>query len=704
METGTSQSFSNDIKQYTKILWHWAWLVVVIAILFGCITYYISLRQPKIYQASATLLIDQPQSTTDYASILANERIAQTYSQMIVQPSTLEGVIQRLELDNSVTDLKKTLQVQVIPETQLLELTLEDTDPQRAADIVNAIVVVFEGRVEELQASRYRETKDSLEAQMMTMDDQIQETTLSLDVLKDTSESGSHQDILQVQLDTYRKIYQAILTQIVQMETQIPQEDDSKIEEAQAVFENQLGNIETKITEITAEIEAMGLFPRGAQYEILKTELAAYQDLYQTLIRDLVSSQNNTSALLDSDGLTSESDIEALTIQLDFAAGRIQELTEEINKLGGSTDGGVERDRLESNLALYRQTYANLVQSYEQVRLAEIQNTSRVDLVQPATKQSLPDQPNVFQNTLLGLVLGLFMGVGAVFLIEILDDSVKGPEDINQHLELPVLGYISHKENKGKYPITALEPRSHIAESYRSLRTNIQYASVDIPLTTIMVTSPTPRDGKTTVIANLGVVLAQGKHQVAIIDADMRIPNQHNVFNLSNNYGLTDALIQSEIHVDGNMRHTEVPNLSVLTSGDLPHNPSELMSSNRMVELIQQLAERVDVILIDTPPVMAVTDPVILSTRVDGVIIVVRPGITKLGTTIHTVEQLRQVGANLLGVVLNDVENKSKRYATSSNGYYYGYGKYDDYISTTKQKKSPKIIEALRSDPGNNGK
>jgi Mrp family chromosome partitioning ATPase len=119
---------------------------------------------------------------------------------------------------------------------------------------------------------------------------------------------------------------------------------------------------------------------------------------------------------------------------------------------------------------------------------------------------------------------------------------------------------------------------------------------------------------------------------------------------------------------------------------------------------IQQLAERVDIILIDTSPVIAVTDPVIISNQVDVVIVVVRPGITKLGTTIHTVEQLRQVGANLLGVALNDLKNKSNHYATSSNGYYHEYGKYDDYISTTKQKKSPKIIDPLRSDHGNNGK
>jgi len=695
MQITASHSFSNDIKQYTRILWHWAWLVALATVLFGSFTYIFSLRQPKTYSASATLLIDQPQISTDYASILTNERIAQTYSQMMVQPSTLEGVIQRLDLDLTVGELERALQVQVIPETRLLEITITDTDPERAAQIVNTTVAVFDSRIGEFQASRYQETKDSLEAQMASMDQQIQETTLALERMLDSSETGSQKDILQVQLEAYRKIYQGILTQLIELETQVPLEGNGTLEVSPPTVESQLESIKAKITEISAEIEAMGYFARGAQYELLKTELSAYQDLYQSLIRDLVLSQNGLISETDSGTLDVDTENETLSRQLEIAAGRIQELTEEFNTLGGGTDGGVERDRLESNLALYRQTYANLVQSYEQVRLAEIQNTSRVDLVQPAIPPTRPVQPNIVQNTFLGVILGMFVGIGIVFLIETLDDSVKGPEEITK-LGLAVLGYIGHMEGEEEYPVTAEQPRSHLAESYRSLRTSIQYASVDRPLVSIMVTSPTPRDGKSTVIANLGVVLAQGGHQVTIIDADLRIPDQHKIFNLPNAYGLTDALIRPDIQVDGNIRKTNVPNLSVLTSGEIPPNPSELMASNRMIDLIRQMAEWKDVLLIDTPPVMAVTDPVILATRVDGVIIVVRPGITKLGAIIHTAEQLNQVGAYILGVVLNDVENVSKRYTISYNGYY--YGKYDDYVVKPEGKKPTRLRQIFKND------
>lgn len=694
MQAATSRSFSNDLKQYTRVLWHWAWLVALTTLLAGSLTYILSLRQPKTYSASATLLIDQPQISTDYASILTNERIAQTYSQMMVQPSTLEGVIQQLELDLSVADLERALLVQVIPETRLLEITITDTDPQRAAQIVNTTVAVFDSRIGEFQASRYKETKASLEAQMASMDQQLQETTLALEKLLAPSETGSQKDILQVQLEAYRNIYQGILTRLVELETQAPQQRDGTAAADPPTVESQLESIAAKITEISAEIEAMGYFARGAQYELLKTQLAAYQDLYQRLIRDVVLSENGLAAGTDSITLSAEEESDILTKQLEIAAERIQELTGEINSLGGSTDGGVERDRLESNLALYRQTYANLVQSYEQVRLAEIQNTSRVDLVQPAIPPTRPVQPNILQNSFLGSILGLFIGVGMVLLIETLDDSVKGPEEITK-LGLGVLGYIGHMENIDECPITADQPRSHLAESYRSLRTNIQYASVDRPLVTIMVTSPTPKDGKSTVIANLGVVLAQGGHKVTIIDADLRIPDQHTIFKLPNTYGLTDALIRPDIQVTGNIRKTQVPNLTVLTSGEIPHNPAELMASNRMLEVIRHLAETKDILLIDTPPVMAVTDPVILATQMDGVILVVRPGETQISALIHTTEQLQRVGANILGVVLNDVENASKRYTISYNGYY--YGKYDEYAAKPEKEKPTRLRQFFKN-------
>jgi capsular exopolysaccharide synthesis family protein len=697
MEITTTHSFSNEIKQYARLIWLWAWLLTLFAVLGGGLSYFFSIQQPKIFQASATVLIDQPNITNDYYSMITNERLAQTYSQMMVQQPTLDGVIEELDLDISVKELQRNLQVEVVPETQLLKITIEDTNPDRAAEIINTIGIIFAEKNAELEVSRYRDTKDSLEAQMLSTDQQIQETTRDLEDVKNVSGVDSQRDILQVQLETYREIYQGLLKQIVELETQPAVDEPEGFAEGESPVDQQLGAIEDKILEISGQIQDLG-WPRGVEYDLLNTQLSAYQNLYQQLIKDLVLSGDSQNELANIDLLDTTPDIDTLSTQLEVTGQRIQELTREINESGGSTGGALERDRLETNLVLYRQTYANLVQSYEQVRLAEIQNTTRVDLVQPAIPPTQPARPDVFQNTLLGVVVGLLLGAGVAFLIEILDDTVKGPGDIAHHLKFPVLGYISQMEEDAKFPITAQEPRSSIAESFRSLRTNIQYASIDRPIYSLMITSPTPQDGKSTVAANLGVVLAQGDHQVIVIDADMRRPFQHRIFDLPNRIGLTDTLIHPDVNVNGNFRTTSVENLSILTTGDLPPNPSEVIGSDKMLEMIRQIEAIADIIVIDTPPVMAVTDPVILSTRVDGVIIIVRPGVTKLSAAIHTADQLKQVGANILGIVLNDVENKGIRYYPYYKGYYDRYNKYDSYSSGEKKTRKSRFKKVVEQD------
>ena len=698
-ESQNPQSFSNEIKQYLNLFRRWAWLLILFTILGGVGTYFFSLRQEKIYQASATVLIDQPQISTDYTSSISNDRLAQTYSQLMIQQPTLEGVIQSLGLDLSVKDLSKTLAVNVVPDTQLLRIVIEDTDPERAAAIVNTIGTVFAEENQELQAARYRETKTSLETQMATMDDQIQETNQALNTIKNTDEVDTQTNLLEVQLETYRRIYQGLLTQIVELDAQPDIIEPSTTNDAgipvanASPIEQQLAIIEAKILEISSQMGTFG-YPRTAEYDLLDARLSVYKNLYSQLVRDLILSEQEQAPASADDEFDSlvfngnlSPDVETLSAQLEVAGQRIQEISAQINEAGGSSDG-VERDRLESNLALYRQTYANLVQSYEQVRLAEIQNTSRVDLVQPATAPTVPVRPDVIQNTLLGLLVGLIVGGSVAFLIEMMDDTVKGPGDVLQQLGLPILGYVSHIQEDGQQPITIAQPRSPISEAFRSIRTNIQHSSIDHPIQSILVTSPTPRDGKSTVAANLGVVLAHGDYKVSVIDADMRRPRQHKIFDLPNRRGLTESLVSTEFHVNGFFHHKEgVKNLSILTSGDLPPNPAELVGSDKMRNFIHLMKNNADIIVIDTPPVIAVTDPVILSKRVDGVILVLRPGVTKLAAAIQATEQLKQVGANILGVVLNDSENKANRYYHYYKGDYYRYGKYYDYGSDGEKRR-----------------
>ena len=194
---------------------------------------------------------------------------------------------------------------------------------------------------------------------------------------------------------------------------------------------------------------------------------------------------------------------------------------------------------------------------------------------------------------------------------------------------------------------------------------------MDRPLVKLLVTSPGPGEGKSTVAANLAAVLAQSGKRVTLLDADMRRPRVHKLYGLPNRNGLSGLFVDTRSILDGVLQRTPAENLSVVTTGDLPPNPSELLGSEKMNEIINQVMDVSDVLVIDSPPVMLVTDSAVLSQRVDGVLLVLRQGETNLDFARHSVEALRRVGANLLGVVLNGVPARSSRYG------YYRYQGYD---------------------------
>ncbi len=388
----------------------------------------------------------------------------------------------------------------------------------------------------------------------------------------------------------------------------------------------------------------------------------------------------------------------SLQQQLDDLGQRIEADSLALQNLGSTPEDNAERSRLETQLNQNRQLYASLLQTFEQVRLAEAESISNVTQAEPATIPERPISPRVMQNTLLAAIVGGMLAVGGIFLGEALDDTVKGPEDITRSIDLPVLGVVAeHPTGKGEL-VTVTQPRSPVAEAFRSLRTNIQFASVDRTLQTILVTSALPSEGKSTVAANLAIALAQSGKRVVLLEADLRRPSVHRYLNVPNRLGLSAMFVQPQVYLDGNLQGTRIPNLKVLTSGDLPPNPSELLGSERMYAILRQVREQADVLVLDSPPVMAVTDAVVLAPRVDGVLLVVKPGNTKLSALQTAVEQLQRVGSNVLGVVLNDVQMKGFRYRYySSSYYYYGYHEYYGQGGKKKEKLSARRGEKKTS-------
>lgn len=524
-----------DLRQYAAVLWRWKWLLIAGTLLAALAAFLVSRSTTPVYQATTTLLINQAPDaqTSDYNAILTSERQARTYAQMLSRRPILEATLNELNLDTEVSAFQEQVTVELVRDTQLIEVAVENTDPRLAASLANTLVEVFTEELETLQAERYAASKASLQAQ--------------------------------------------------------------------------IADLESQMADLRAQIEAIGQ-PVGE-------------------------------------------------------------------------DEQAELQRLEGQLTQLRSSHTALLQSFEELRLAEAQSVSNVVVIDPAVANFNPVSPRTLINTLLAAVVGGMLALGGVFLIEYLDHTVKRPEDVERHLGLAIIGTIAAIEGNGEAegPFVARQPRSPVAEAFRALRTNLGFAAVDHELRTLLITSPGPEEGKSTVSANLASVMAQGGRSTILLEADLRRPKVHRLVGIPGEPGLSDLFVQNPLSLEGALLQTEVEGLRAIAGGELPPNPAELLGSQRMTEILAAMKQEADIVVIDSAPVTIVTDPVVLSSRVDGVLLVIEPGKTELGAAEHAVESLRRARANLIGVVFNNVPpDRAGYYGDYRYQYAEGYARERD--------------------------
>ena len=325
---------------------------------------------------------------------------------------------------------------------------------------------------------------------------------------------------------------------------------------------------------------------------------------------------------------------------------------------------------------------------------AEVLNSSPgvVSIVESALPPENPESPRKLMNAALGAILALLVAGGVALLLEYLDDTVKTSEEVFELVGLPTLGFVeqfSGVKSATDQLQAATRPRSSIAEAYRQVRTNISYSlDLDSGPRVVLVTSPGPSEGKTTTIANLAVVIGLTGRRVIVVDTDLRRPTLHRVFGLRNTAGLTNLLLSQEPNTQQVAQRTVYHNVSVIAAGPIPPNPSELLGSGRTARVLDQLRAQYDVVLLDSPPALVVTDASVLAHLVDAIALVVRAGHTRTGALPATVTTIAQSGQPILGVVLNRVTARARSYY-----YYGGYGRRGYYRAEdeelTLQQGSP---------------
>ncbi|MGB0384299.1 MAG: polysaccharide biosynthesis tyrosine autokinase [Ardenticatenaceae bacterium] len=383
--------------------------------------------------------------------------------------------------------------------------------------------------------------------------------------------------------------------------------------------------------------------------------------------------------------------------QLDSAANEIAQLREQVAELEEKNADQSEIERLNGNLSLQVKTYETLLGDLSVIKLAEVENSNLLSLIEKSYEEEVakaaPIRPRTLLNTLLAAIVGAMVGLGAGFLVEYLDDTIKPTTDLRQIFGLGTLAFIGRNEQADedeRFLLSKQDNRTQFAEAYRMLRTNIRFASVDNPLRTLVVTSARPSEGKSTTAANLAVVMAQQGLSTILVDADLRKPVQHKIFQKGKGAtGLTSALINRKEGVGQYLQPTEVENLRILPSGPIPPNPSELLGSQRMRDVLSELEKLADLVVIDSAPVLSVADTSLLASAVSGVLLVVRANSTNFESFGSAVEQLEGAKAHVIGTVMNDVVREG-------SGYYYYY---NSYYSSDDSDDSSGPSKGLRNRP-----
>jgi succinoglycan biosynthesis transport protein ExoP len=664
------------------------WVLIVLAFLLVLITAAIvTYFQPRLFQSSVFIEV---RSTAENVRIFSSgepnipvhdPQLAPTVFEVIQRTGILYPVIDQLKLQDNWSRegfrptrlqayqiLRGRLEVDPVRNTDLLQISVFDTNPQEAADIANKIVAVY-------QDKRVDEEKDILNRAVSAMNEEVTKQQKKVD--------DATAEVSRIRAEEH----------IIDLNPEGTEDSQAPVNNMVIKQEGEVNDAEMKIATLSSKLE---------QIEKLKGEelmrMLATLDIQDPTIQKVLPIYQETVAqeasLLNS-GLGEEHPkVKSLratkavyTKQLEQQVSSIRAALEK-NLQTAQTTRDQLRKRLEEINA--RQLSAkNLGANYTRAKNAYIKEklildgvrtraaTQTMELAMPRVAVSVkqvaepanaPARPRVGLNLMLGTLVGLVLGIGLAFFIEYLDTSVKTMEDVESLLGVPVLAIIPqgvkllHKE-PGDAPD---------AEAYRILRTNIEFNRKNPQANTISMVSGGPGEGKSTTIANLAYICAQGGYSTLIVDADLRRPVQHELFDINNSKGLTNYLT-TETQLEEVIVPTGVENLSILPSGVLPSDAVGILNSQRMSDMIAELKSRYDIILFDSPPMLGVSDASVLASEVDQTIVVVQHRRFPRAMLTRVKQAILGVGGTLLGVVLNNVDLKHDQnyyYYTNYYGYY----------------------------------
>lgn len=712
------------LREYLRVLIKRKWLVLgCVAVIFGVVAL-ATMRSTRIYDAAGSIAINKtdpailslkdsgnggasdfydPTDLDTEVRILKSDLLAlqvikqlnldkrQEYGGSNEPPSSTLGLTtDALQPDSEKTtalldSFKGGLRVALVPNTRIIEIHYRSPDKNLASSVVNTLITTY---IEQNFKTRFESTmqaSDWLSKQLVDLEMKVQTSQEKLVQYQKQHEIlgiDEKQNITTSKLDELNKELTAAESDRMQKESiyRLVQSGDPDTAAAAATsagsgtassglmekMREQQADLKIQVAQLSTQFGTS--YPKVVQ---LNTQLKEVEAQLQTEMTKVISRvRSGYLASLQHETMLRQ----ALTNQ-----------KQEANKLNESA---IEYSLLKRDVESYRTLYEGLMEKLKEAGVTAGLRSNNIRSVDKARVPTYPSEPNVPRNLTFALALGLTTGIGLAFLLDGIDNTVRTPEQAQAISGLPSLGMIPLGSKGGMEAaarrltvatsreavelVTQSRPQSQMAESYRALRTSLLLTSLGGPPKTILVTSALPQEGKTTTSINTAIVLAQKGTRVLLIDADLRRPSIHKTLGMGPKTGLSNVLTGNATLQQAVVRSSILPSLFVLTAGTPPPNPAELLASSNMKDILAELREQYDHIVVDTPPTLSVTDAVVMSTRADAVVLVIRSGQTTKQALRRSRDILMQVNARVAGVLLNAVDLTSPDYY-----YYYEYqGKY----------------------------
>ncbi|HKG93432.1 MAG TPA: polysaccharide biosynthesis tyrosine autokinase [Gemmatimonadaceae bacterium] len=587
-----------------------------------------------------------------------------------------DAVLEVVPLELAADEVRYALGTRAVEKTDIIEIAYTSTDPVYAANVANAVARAYASFSKQEIAQNARTRSEFIAGQLRAQEQRLAAAQDSLRIFRQTHESadvGQDAIALAERIQLYENqrrealLEQEIYEQLIEraqdsgtddalrrlLGTEAPQRNPTIVD-----LYNRWSDLATKRQELV-----LGGEP-GAQLQESAPRVAALDSSILQTKRDLA--------------MASRVYVQSLQSRIRSLEGSLQKLRAETKKYPPWV---ADQARLLADERTQQNMYEQLQRELLQSKIAESSERDLVRIIDQAAVPQWPVSPSRRRALMLSVALGLLLGIGLAVLLDRLDDSVKTPDEIREQLGVTLLGSIPRikaekpvpgvQTNAAERLVTHADPRSPVAEAYRSLRTNLAFARAQEELRTVVLTSPGPADGKSTSVANLATTFAQQGQRTLLVDADLRRAVLDKTFDVPRSPGLTEVIVGA-VPLENAVHDTPIPNLFVLSSGQFPPNPSELLGSPAMREVLRAAKDQFDVILFDSPPLLAVTDAAVLSTMVDGTILVVRLGSTAREAVRRAISDLRRVHGRVLGVLMNDVSAKAGAYY-GGYGYYYYY-------------------------------